>query len=97
MAPHLTDVREPVEARDLALALDPGRVARWQVTDQRSYPLTQLESEVGGRGAHQLADVVDRDLSARPQTIWMLGLAHRLGPCEEELTGWGSRSASTFA
>ncbi len=50
---------------------------------------------MGGGGAHQLADVVDGDLAALAQPLWVLGLAHRLlGALRIVLTG---RTSSTLS
>src|SRR5579884_2612735 len=76
MAADLAGVCELVQARDLALPLDPRRMVWRQVADQRPDAVTQLQREVGGGGAHQLADVVDRDLSTVAKAVGMLGLAH---------------------
>ena len=46
-----------VQALDLALTEDAGRIVGRQTADQPVDPVAQLEREVGGGGAHQLADV----------------------------------------
>lgn len=97
MPPDLAEVRDPVEANDLSLSLDPGRMTRRQVADQGPDSLAQLKREVWGGGASQLAHVVDRYLASGPQAVWMLSLAHLAGPRALPLTGWGSRSESSFA
>src|SRR5207248_4401326 len=52
-----------------------GMVGR-QAADQLDDAVAQLQGEVGGGGAHELADVVDRDLAVRAQAGGMLGFAH---------------------
>src|SRR3954471_14127893 len=73
----LAAVAEPLEPRDLALALDAGRVIGGQRRDQLRDAGAQLEREVRGGGAHELAHVLDRDLVVGPGAIGMLRLAHR--------------------
>ncbi len=63
-----------VEARDLALALDSHRVTLRQWLDQLANPVAQMEREVWGRGAHELAHVLDRRLSVH--AVGSLELAH---------------------
>src|SRR6266540_505479 len=64
VAAELAGDAQLVEARDLALALDPGGVVLGQRGDQSGDAVADLQREVRRRGAHQLADVVDRDLVA---------------------------------
>ncbi len=78
--------RDPVEPRDLALALDAGGMVGWETADQRLDPLAQLQREVRGRGAHQLTNVLDGHLAARAQPIWMLSLAHFCGTTSRRLS-----------
>jgi len=65
---------DPVEAPQLALALHPHRVALGQRLDELSDPVAQVQSEVRGRGAHQLAHVLDRRLPV--EAVGSLVLAH---------------------
>src|SRR5690242_13002872 len=92
LASDLSLVREPIETSDLPFSLDSCGMPGRQMPDQRPDAFPQLKGEVGSRGAHQLANVVDGHLAARAQTARMLGLAHRAGPWELALTGCGSRS-----
>jgi hypothetical protein len=87
LAADLSDVCEPIEASDLALSLDARGVPGRQTSDQRADSLAQLKREMRSRGAHQLANVVDRHLTARSQAVGMLRLAHRPRPWEVALTG----------
>ena len=57
--------RELGEPRDLALALDPGRVVRRERRDQALDPVADLKREVGRRRAGERADVLDGDLRGR--------------------------------
>jgi hypothetical protein len=79
MAADLAYERDAVKARDLTLALDPRGMTGGEAADQPAYPLSQLQREVWGGGAHQLTDVVDGDLAAFTQSIWMLCLTHFCG------------------
>src|SRR5918995_7193414 len=65
--------RELVQARDLALALAPGRVVRRQAGDQRPDPVADLKREVRRRRAHQLAHILHGRLAAA--AVWALVLA----------------------
>ena len=69
------------QARDLALALDPGGVILGQAADEPGDAVADLQREVRRRGAHQLADVVDRDLVAGGLADGALGFAHGLLDC----------------
>src|SRR5215213_9125546 len=69
LAADLAREREPVEAGDLALALEPGRVAGRQRLDQLPDPVPQVEREVRRRGAHQLPHVLDGDPVLRPEAL----------------------------
>jgi hypothetical protein len=84
----LADERDLVQPRDLALALDPRRVISGQTADQRSDPLAQLQREVGGRSAHELAHVLDGYLVVGTEAIWMLGLTHFCGTTSRRLSIW---------
>ena len=66
------------QARDLALAFDARRVAGGQAGDQVRDAVAQLQREVGRRGAHQLAHVLDGHLAgallalhARGSSAWL--------------------------
>src|SRR5881227_4451584 len=78
--------RELVEAGDLPLSLDPRRLVWLEVADQRSDPLPQLEREVGRRGPHQLAHVVDGHPMPLAQTVWMLCFAHFCGTASRRVS-----------
>jgi hypothetical protein len=52
------------EARDLALALDSGRVVGGKARDQALEPVSDLKREVRYRGAGESAHVLDRDPAA---------------------------------
>ena len=69
------------QAGDLALALDPGRVILRQARDQPGDAVAELQREVRRRGAHELADVLDRDLVAGGLADGALGFAHGLLDC----------------
>lgn len=98
MPANLTCVGDPVQAGNLALALDPGRVTGGELADQGADALAQLEGEVRSGGAHELADIVHSDLAALAQAIGVLGLAHgRYGPCPAAFWGTTSRRASISA
>src|SRR5947209_7471230 len=86
MAANLAGERDPVQARDLPLALGSGRMIGRQAADQGPDPLAQLEREVRGRGAHQLAHVLDGDLVVGLESVWMLGLAHFCGTTSRRLS-----------
>ena len=47
--------------------------------DQLRDALAQLQREVGRRGAHELAHVLDRDVVGGGAALGRLGLAHVLG------------------
>jgi hypothetical protein len=64
------------ETLDVALSLDPHRVAGWEVTDQAFDPIADLQREMGRRGPGEGPDVLDRDLMPGRQAIRPLGLAH---------------------
>jgi hypothetical protein len=66
--------RDLVEARDLALALHARRVIGRQPVDQGSDAVTQVQGEVRGGGAHQLAHVVDGRLAVK--AVGPLELTH---------------------
>jgi hypothetical protein len=78
---------DAVEPHDLPLALDPRRVLEWKSANQRADPFSQLQREVRGRRAHQLAHVLDCDLVLSSQAVWMFGLTHFWG-------AWGTTSRS---
>src|SRR5207248_8847914 len=88
MSAYFTNERQLVEPLDLALALDPGRMARREVPDQGADPPPELKREVGRRGAHQLADVLDRDLAPLAQAVRMFCLAHFCGTASSRLSVW---------
>src|SRR6185437_9561263 len=83
---NLSGERQPVQARDLALSLDPGGMAGGEVANQLADPLAQLQREMRRRRAHQLSHVVDGDLATGTQTIWILGLAHFWGTASRRLS-----------
>src|SRR4051794_4358912 len=72
----LAGVAQALEARDLALALAAGRVVGGQRADELGDAVAQLQREVRGRGAHQLAHVLDGDLVVGSGALGVLGLAH---------------------
>ena len=76
-AADLAGVAELRQARDLALALDAGGVAGRQAGDQPRDAVADLQREVRRRGAHELADVVERDLVVGAAADGMLGFGHR--------------------
>ena len=75
---HLADVRDPVQPRDLSFALDASGMTLRQVLDQVADPAAELQREVRGGGAHQLADVLDGRLMFGGEAVGVLGLAHLL-------------------
>ena len=77
-AAELAREAQLLQARDLALALDPGGMVRGQRGDQPGDAVADLQREVRRRGAHQLADVVDRDLVVGGLADGALGFAHGL-------------------
>src|SRR5450755_620132 len=88
---NLSDVGDLVQTRDLPLSLASCRVPFREAADQRPDPLSKLEREMRGGGSHQLAHILDCDLSAITQAVWVLRLAH-LEPC-----GTASRRLSISA
>ena len=46
--------------------------------DQPCDAVAQLQRKVGGGGAHQLTDIVDRHLAPGAQPVWVLCLAQVL-------------------
>ena len=79
---------EALEPRDLALALDAGGVVGRQAGDQPRDALADLQREVRGRGAHQLADVLD----GRPAWPGRRRSGSRLRSWQLVLVGGGGRS-----
>ena len=67
-----------------------------EAADQLGDPVAQLQREVGGGGAHQLADVLHSHGTVRPEAGGMLGFAHDAGWDDppEPLTGTISSSES---
>src|SRR6185437_11322322 len=84
--PDLAHERDPVQPGDLALTLDPGRVVGRQLLDKGADAIAQLEREVGGGSAHQLAHVLNRHVVVGLEAIWMLGLAHFWGTTSRRLS-----------
>ena len=84
-------MRDPVEPSDLALALHAGRVVRRQVTHEVVDAVAQLQREVGGGGAHQLAHVLHGRLAL--VAVVAFELAHGAFDC----TGISSVIASIWA
>jgi hypothetical protein len=76
----------PVEPDNLTLSLEPRGVTGGQVADQPADSLAQLEREVRGGGAHQLADVVEGDVTPLAESVWMFGLAHFCGTTSSRLS-----------
>src|SRR5262249_42256445 len=62
LAAHLAGQPEALKARDLAFAFEARGMVRRQAVDQLHDAVSQLQREMGGRCAHQLAHVLDRDL-----------------------------------
>src|SRR4051794_15234058 len=77
-AAELAEQAELLQARDLALALDAGWVILGQPADEPRDAVADLQREVRRRRAHELADVVDRDLVAGGLADGALGFAHGL-------------------
>ncbi len=75
-AADLAREAEPREAGDLELPETARRVVGRQVLDEPGDPVAQLEREVRGRGAHELAHVVDRHPVAGVAAGGELGFAH---------------------
>ena len=88
VAADFADVGDPVQSHDLPFTLDPGRMIGRESTNQRADAFPQLKREVGGGGAHQLADVLDRDRMALTQAVGMLGLTHFCGTTSSRLSIW---------
>jgi hypothetical protein len=76
VAADLAGEGELVEPRDLAFTFDPGGMVGREPPDERSDPRPELKREVGRRGAHQLANVLDGDRVVLAQAIRILGLTH---------------------
>ncbi len=96
-AAHLAVDAELLQARDLALALDPRRMIGRQAADELGDPVAQLQREVGRRGAHELAHVGERDLVVRALAVGVLGLAHQRGATSSRLPGSCSCTISSRA
>src|SRR4051812_43822070 len=96
LAAGLAGEAELLEAGDLALALDAGGVVRGEAVDELGDAVAQLEREVGGRGTHQLAHVLDADLAA--DAFRMFGLAHRPQATASSWSAscWSSSALSTW-
>ena len=86
------------EPLDLALALDAGGMVGRQRRDQLGDAVAQLQGEVRGGGAHQLADVLHGHLVVGAGAVGMLEFAHEEGPVTGEISSrasirdWASRS-----
>src|SRR4051794_24787790 len=76
LAAHLAAVTQPLEPGDLALALQSRGMVGGQPLDQPCYAVAQLQREVVGGGAHELAHVLDRDLPIGAEAVGVLGFAH---------------------
>jgi hypothetical protein len=76
LAARLAFQAQALQARDLPCAFHPRRVPRGQVGDQPGYAFAQLQSEMGGGGAHQLAHVLHAHLVPGLLADGVLGLAH---------------------
>src|SRR5450759_409499 len=78
LAARLAGEGKALQARDLALAFGARRVVLGQAGDQARDAVAQLQGEVRGGGAHQLAHVLDADLAVAlgKQAAGILGLAH---------------------
>src|SRR5829696_6355137 len=93
LAADLAGDAEALEPGDLELAEAAGGVVLREPGDQLADAVAQLQGEVRGGGAHQLADVVDRHLVLRAQALGLLGLGHGV-QSPPVLTGWISRRVS---
>ena len=78
---------------DVSVFVHVSAVVVGQAGDQPRDAVAQLQREVGRRGAHQLAQVVDGDLALRAQALRLLGLGHWEVQSPVS-TGWISRRAS---
>src|SRR4051794_25812516 len=76
LAADLAAVAQPLEPGDLALALQSRGMVGGQPLDQPRDAVAQLQREVGGGGAHELAHVLDRDLPIGAEAVGVLGFAH---------------------
>jgi hypothetical protein len=79
LATGLAVEAEALEPCDLPLTFQARGMIRGQVGDQRRDPVAQLQGEVGGGGAHQLAHVLDAHLPGAllaRKAARVLGLAH---------------------
>lgn len=85
---NLTGDGELVETGDLAFTLDPGGMVGRKPADQRPDPRPELKRKVGRRGAHQLPNVLDRDLVVLAQAIRILRLTHFCGTASSRLSTW---------
>src|SRR5215207_1585250 len=91
----LAGERDPLEPRDLALALNPRGVLRRERGDQLADAVAQLEGEVRGGRAHELADVVDGDAVLGAEALRLLGFGHaRESTSRRPPPRPGSRAAS---
>src|SRR4051794_9280637 len=93
-AADLAAVAQPLEPGDLALALEPRGMVGGQTLDQSRDAVAQLQREVGGGGAHELAHVLDRDLPIRAEAIRVLGFAHGAPEGRRLVAGAISNNAS---
>ncbi len=76
VAPGLAREGQPVQPRDLLLPQRPRRIVGTQRRDQLADPVAELQGEVGGGGAHELADVVDGDDVPGTPALGLLGFGH---------------------
>ena len=79
--------RQALEARDLPLALDARGVVGRQAARSGADAVAQLQREVRGGGAHELADVVDGDLVVGLRRLGCSASASR----SVRSLGWASR------
>lgn len=83
LAARLALQAQLLQSRDLALALNSRRMAGGEVRDQLRDAFAQLQCEVGGRRAHQLAHVLHRHFVIWLHADRVLGLAHFFGKGSE--------------
>jgi hypothetical protein len=94
-AERLSAGGQQLEALDLLLAEPACGMVLGEVLDQVAQPVADLQREVRGRGTHELAHVVDRDLVLRVEAVRALHLAH--GVALPSVTGTISRRESIRA
>ncbi len=92
LAADFAGLCEGVEPLDLALAEDPRGIVERQPADELADPVAQLQGEVGGGRAHQLADVFHGHAVIGALAPRLFGFGHV--PQGSESTRWISSRES---